>query len=88
MWGLGDSTYALYAPHIHALRSKIARTRAYPSFLGKLTRPFHALRYLMNIMFAARYFDWAFLLALLLLDEPGAARILEEVALDPETTGV
>eukprot|EP00035_Acanthoeca_spectabilis_P012018 m.212496 g.212496 ORF g.212496 m.212496 type:complete len:1237 (+) comp15504_c0_seq1:219-3929(+) len=44
--------------------------------------------YLMNIMFAARYFDWAFLLALLLLDEPGAARILEEVALDPETTGV
>jgi hypothetical protein len=39
----------------------------------------------MNMMFAARFFDWAFLLALLLLDDLGAARILEEVALDPES---
>eukprot|EP00037_Helgoeca_nana_P011471 m.103023 g.103023 ORF g.103023 m.103023 type:complete len:1266 (+) comp20854_c0_seq1:272-4069(+) len=41
--------------------------------------------YFMNMMFAARFFDWAFLLALLLLDDLGAARILEEVALDPES---
>eukprot|EP00038_Savillea_parva_P031228 m.83974 g.83974 ORF g.83974 m.83974 type:complete len:1288 (+) comp9574_c0_seq1:153-4016(+) len=38
--------------------------------------------YLLNVMFYARFYDWALLLSLMLLDEPGATRIFEEVAVD------
>jgi hypothetical protein len=38
-------------------------------------------------MFHARFYDWALLLAMILLDEPAASRVLEEVAVDKEMTG-
>ena len=38
--------------------------------------------YFLNIMFAAQFFDWAFLLAFLLVDEAAVTRILEEVKHD------
>ena len=37
-------------------------------------------------MFTARFYDWTFLLAMILLDTPAAARVLEEVAVDKDMT--
>eukprot|EP00040_Diaphanoeca_grandis_P024885 m.137406 g.137406 ORF g.137406 m.137406 type:complete len:1155 (+) comp29919_c1_seq1:317-3781(+) len=42
--------------------------------------------FMMNIFFEAKFFDWAFLCAVVINDEDAAFRVLEEVALDKETS--
>jgi len=56
---------------------------------GQLDKLHHRAEavYLLNLVYTARYLDWAFLLATLLLDKRASTKILEEVALDAEAGG-
>ena len=47
----------------------------------------HEMEHVLNVLYEAQLFDWAFVFCVLLQDRPAAFRVLEEVAADRSYTG-